>query len=532
MDYNLSKTVESRDDDIDVAMSFGEMPNGMLVSKFEETDMGPDEDMYDNYARGEICDWTGDKNKFEHEEARGGVNRRAGRLQLQYYGHRGNEDTPYHPERFDGFMGDRDPLGINTEPDFKKLTEQHNARMRFVRWSPDASDQITGGGRSEGKLMADQQTLFKVTQNRLKVFSPQIDGRREGLRREFKHKSNIPKQILVQSYGDYIKDYALNPQRRANIICKEILRNSRTWRDETAEADFAFAKYSQLCRRARIKQKHNPVLSAQGGDAARRNEINDQDMTKCYKAAGLLMANIVKGKRQAVDNAREGNMDLADAKTTVARKTEPFARDLALVLRAMTQDADFATGDSTMIVKNPYPTLSEHIARQVVYNHLAPAHHYLNAEILYKTVRPGVDTRKVKDLIITDANAPQLRDVNTTLCKTAKMKLVSGAKLATDDDTDKAESSRTFNYRHALNPNGDRRIRLVANDMLAGESDATQNRRPNHKNYRITSAEDTEDNMRYGDNACKERHTRGLGSKYMNRFIDRDARDDEISARN
>lgn len=530
MDYNLTKTVEGKIEyNTGQAMPYGDMPPSMLVAKFEETDMGPDEEAYNNYARTTLCNWGPDTNKFESENARGGVNRRSGRIQLQYYGHRGDADDPYRPEIFDGFIGpeDRDPRGICVDPDMKEFTKQQQSRMRFVGWTPDGSEQITGGGRSEGKLMADQQTLFKIVRDRLKVFDRQLDGRKEGIRRGYEHKSSVPKQILVQSYGDYIKDYALNPQRRANIISEQIVRDSRAWREETADADFAFARYTQLCRRARSRSNHNPVTSAR-----QDSQFSDADTSKCFKAAALLMANIARGKTQCAFMMKNGDMDMSEARVTLARKTEPFIRDLALILRSMTADGRFATSDITMTGKTASPSIAQHLARQVVYNHLLPAHHQLNAEIIYKSVKPGADTRKIKNSVITDANNPQIRDINTIGGKTAPLKSVIGAKLHTSADTDKTESTKTFNYKLALNPNGDKRLKLTSTDTLAQESDQSQSRRPGQSKHRATSTKDVEDNMRYGDNTCKERHARGLGSKYMNRFIDRDSRGNEISANN
>ncbi len=526
----MTKTVEGRIElDIDKAMSYGDMAPSMIMSKYEETDMGPDENMYDDYARSQIINWGPDESKFEHEEARGGVNRRAGRIQLQYYGHRGDQDHVYRPEIFDGFMGpeDRDPRGSNVDPDMKEFRKQHDARMRFIRFTADGSDHITGGGRSEAKVMADQQTLFKTVRNRLKVFDRQLDGRRNGMRREFKHKSNVTKQILVKSYGDYIKDYALNPQRRVNIMCKEILRDTRMWREETADADFAFARYSQICRRAK---RDGPEHSRVGDQITmgRKNDIDDADSKK-YKTAAVLMSNIVNCKRQVMQNTATSDMDFAAARTTAMRKSQPFARDLSLVLNSITIDSEFAHGRQTQVGRNPYPQTLEHTARQIALNHSTPAHHFLNAEILYKSTKPGADTRKAADMMIMGSEF-QGRNDNTQRCKAAKMRMLSGAKLATAQDADRAESTKTFNYRHALNPNGDKRIRLMTYDQLAAESDNTQNRRPLHTNYRSPNIHDTSENIRYGDNTSAERHARGLGSKYLNRFIDRDSKNTEISA--
>jgi hypothetical protein len=88
-------------------------------------------------------------------------------------------------------------------------------------------------------------------------------------------------------------------------------------------------------------------------------------------------------------------------------------------------------------------------------------------------VRPGADTRKVKDKIITDASAPQIRDVNTSIHKSAKMKIASGRKLKTAEDAEKFESTSTVSYKKVLAQNGDRRLRITSGEDYAKESDNT-----------------------------------------------------------
>ena len=523
MNYDLTKTVQGAIEyNVDEAMAYGDMPSSMLMSKYEETAMGPDEDMYENYARTTLTDKTPDTNKFEHEEPRGAVNRRSGKLQLQYYGHRGDTDTVYRPELFYGFGGpeDREVRGINVDPDMKEYRKQQEARTRFVRWSPDASEHITGGGRSETQAIADQQTLFVAARDRLKIFDRQLDGRQNALHRSFDHKSQVPKQLVVKAYGDFIKDYAMNPQRRANLVCKEII-GARGWMDETNDSDLAFARYTQICRRRKsCPEDQRRVMEI----STRRNDIDLLDSSKCYKTAGLLMSDIVNCKKQAMSCA-VGNMDMGEAKLTAARKTEPFVRDLTTITRAISQDADFASEDATVTGKTAARVLAEHTARQVTHNHSTPAHYYLNAEVIYKNVKPG-ETRKIKNLMITDADF-QYSD-NTATGKTAKRKAGFGAKLARADDTDLAKSRKTVNYKQSIKKQGYAK-NLSTPDSYASESDNSQNRRIDHTGSRITSRNDTVEEMQYGDNASKERHGRGLGSKYMNRFIDSDHRGDEIS---
>lgn len=529
MNYDLDQVVQGPIDDMydREAMSYGSMPTDMLSSKFEETLAMPVEDVVNDYSRNLLTDRRPDPIGVASEEPRGSTERSSGLLRLRYEGHRGTAYTPYRPEYFDGFMGDedRETRGTNVDPDSRELVKQEQARMRFIRFSPDGSDQVTSGGLSEAQVMENQQKVFRVVRGKLRIFDRQLDGRREGLRRTYEHKSAYSNQQgSVRGYGDAITDYALTPQRRANLICKQVLRDTPAWRTETIEDNFAIAQYGQQGRRAKDRVTHKTVAEAL--DSA-DGHFSDADASRCYKTAGILMSNIVRGKKQCVDAMRTGDIDMSDATLTVARKTETMVRDLTVITRQISQDGEFHATDNTLVGKNPGQVQAAHLTRRITYNHSVSAHHYLNTELMYKSVKPGADTRRIKNDIITDATAPEVRDMDTVVAKTAKRNALSGAKLSTADDTDKAESTRTVNYKHVKQTCGDKRSRLTSADGYAGVSDNSQVRRPAKWNYRVESPNDTITTSEFGSNASKERHGGAMGSKYMNRFIDRDGKQDE-----
>lgn len=527
MDYNLTRLTPGRVElNIDQSLKYGDMPSSMLTQKFEETDIGPDENSYDDYARGVITNWGPDNGAiFEHERRRGGTNRSYGMIQLRSHGHRGTADVE-RPEIFLGFGGpeDRDPRGINVDPDMKELVRQEQARMRFVRFTPDHSDQVTGGMRSEAKVMADNQTLFKIKRDRLKIFNRQIDGRREGLRRVYANKSDIAKQVLVQSYGDFIKDYAMNPQRRATLISSEIIRDSRAWRTETSDQDYQIARYSQICRRRKGGNSHDRVKHAIQSDD---RKWSDADSSKSYRALGILMSHMIRGKKTQADSAR-GDTDMSKSIKTQDRKCAPVAKDIALILRAMTQDAEFSTSDTTMTVKTKSRGPRAVQARQVVYNHIAPAHHYLNAEIIYKNVKPGADTRKIKDQVVTDSAQVGVTGTETQFGKNmAKGKKARAGDNAVED-SDRKESDHTVNYKIAVAQRKVARGEVTSGEDLTAESDNTQNRKAPNKQHRITSPDDHQTGIDFNDNASKERLGGHVGGKYTMRQIDRDGKNNTL----
>jgi hypothetical protein len=499
---------------------YGEMPLEMLIAKSESTYMPDSTYMYEDHARETLTDWTPDKNKFEHEEPRGGVTARSGALNLRLNGHRGTAETAYRPEYFDGFHGeeDRDPRGINPDPDMRKMKQQAAARSRFYRFSADDCHQITGGVRAEAREIKDQQTLMKIVRERLKVFTRALDGRREGLRRFFSHKSAADKQVVVQSYGDYIKDYALNPQRRAVIITGQILRDSRAFRQETSDAEFAVAKYSQLCRRG----------GKESGRAPRSRESDvtygSSDGTKHYTAAAMLMSSIVKRRAQAVKSFGDG--EKAESAQTVARTTAPFVRDLTEILRAVGHDATAGESDETRGGKMAPLVRAEHLANVTTRDGLTSAHTNLAADMIFKQIFHTGDGRKNADKSITDSTHVGVRETLTAGGKQARRRILTGANLATTGDADTTDGSRTFNYRTL--PSQKKRRTLHAGDIdYKDAGDAHVGKELHQVQHGHVVGKSTDD-MRYSDNTQKDRRGGRVGGKYLRREMTRDERGEHM----
>lgn len=512
------------------SMQYGNGPIDLLARKFEETNAGPDENLYDDYARGTLTNWGPDTAIFAHEESRGAVNRQAGLLQTRYYGHRGCEDVD-RPELFLGFAGpeNHDPRGINVDPDMRVFRAQSEARNRFIRLTPDDSAFVTGGGRSEGQLMADQQSLRRIVRDRLKVFERQIDGRREGMRRTVAQTQSVAKNTeTVQSYGDLIRDYALNPQRRANIVCRQAIRDSRAWRDGTADQDWQFAKYTQICRRAQRRDTFKRVLEARAGD---NNAWTDGDATVSYKAMGLLMSSIIAARRTASDTVASGDRDYGNSSETAARKSAAPTRDLEAIMYAIVAGGEFGTGDVTSVGKTATPQQRAHLSRtQDAGSHLTPAHHYLNAELVYKTLKQGGDLSKIQQQVIGDAAVGDTAEDGNVAGKAAQMRRVAGAKLAIDYDTDRAgDNVAVYSYKGVKPQTRPHGTRVVAADAQQTESDSTQARRTQHAEYRVTGKGDVDVMTDFKDNSSKERHKAPVGSKYTMRQVDRDGRLSDLS---
>lgn len=520
MNYNIQ---ENRLHDPDMTTDehmpskVGTLPLDMLAAKFEETDMDESEMQYNEYARRTLKDRRPDDILFEHEAPRGKTSAVTGRLNLQYYGTRGTANPPAHPEMFMGF-DEREPRGIATEPDMRKMVEQQRARLRFKRMYADESCTITGGERNESKIIEDNKKLMVWMKDRLKVFSTSVDGRRNGLRREYRHKSAVADTVRMQGWGEFITDQGLNPQRRANIVSGKLIRDTVEYRRDAADQDFEVALYSDIRRRQKRTGGDRSCVTAAAFDA----ELEDGSTTQCRKAAGLLMADIVRRKHRDLT----GDIDYDDSVALRQGKSAPAQRDLAVILTAISNDSDWEDAGASQARRNVTPQRAAHLARAVDSEIDAP-HHYLNADVIRRAVHESGDLGRVKRLIITDTHVDtSVEDIRTVKSgrqpaggNTGISARMSDLDTGRGDGTYEMSDATVHNYRAGagMNPDacGGGRIKRTTGEDYKKESKYTQARATNHADAgRPEVGKAAADTLRTVDNMMPTRLGGRLGTKY------------------
>lgn len=503
MDYNITKITENNTDISTYrGMPTGGMPYNMLTSKFEETNL-PHENVYDSYARNTLTNWGPDTTFLEHEKPRGANNRQYGKLQLQYYGHRGDEDTPYRAEHFDGFAGpeNQDPRGINVDPDMKQDRIQHEARMRYHRFNADQSEHITSGGISEPQVIQNKQGVFNYCKNNLRVFDRQLDGRRTGLSRAYEHTTPAKSQIHGISYGEFIKDSAMTPQNRANILCESI-KNSSEWRDLTLE-DLNIIDYNTICRKLCNKTTNAHFGGMKTSDIKTYSALEHGIK---YFTAAKLVSDLIK-TRQMISDTNNTNVD----HELLISKSADIKKCLNILLQST--DQSLSASDMSMIIKTGRSDSN------MIWNLSSPQHDIfaLNAQIISKSVNANKDTVGVSKHIVTDLNdaakTAQLR-------KNAHINPTNTNNAVTDHVYNHVPSN-VFNYKN-LHITKSRDPLNVDTHRISqlGESDLTSFGKS--KMPELDNKYNSVDQMKYSDNSQKERHAKGLGNKYMVRYIDRD----------
>lgn len=499
---------------INIGGRYGDMPNDYLAAKFESTD---DQDQaeyaYEEFGRRQLVDRRPDPATFAYEEPRQGAGVRSGILNLHHTGTRSGA-TPRHPEAFlDDTWGD--PRGIATDPDFKQLRRQEQARMRFVRMSADADHSITGGGVAEEQNIARLNQIKREVAPRYKIFSTSRDGKRNGMSRVFTHESSIKKtERPSQSYGDTILDAALTPQRHTTILSNIDIRRSKAYHQFTTDHEFAVAKYGADGRTRKLSMDVKPLEYTDTD-----SELSESAKTEMYRGLVASLSEAVKQKSQGQHDTDHA----AETMTQAARRAAAIAKDLSRLLYAAQSTTAFASSDTTMCMKSPgTPKQAQSGVMTTVQDGSEPVVQTLNSQIIRRGVKKCEDPLITKDYVLTDDRKPELAETKLVALKSGpqgtefKMQSI-------DFDQDQAIPLMTKVYRTvhgtpAFSSNG------VEISQEFTDQDLTHIKKSTGPSDRGPRVDDAETMSEFRDNGVKERRLAPLGNKYIARkYNTRDA---------
>lgn len=493
--------------DLKQGMKYGGMPDSALESKYEETDMGDEEMKYNNYARETIMGW----NEVTEPTLESDMPRKSysskGYLDLLHSGNRAGEE-PAHPEIFLE-LTDKEPRRTATDPDYRQLTRQWEERMRFKYMYPDADNSITQGNWDARSRSYAGKAIQELMRARMQIFSTSKDGKRNEMRREYEHKSEIGKVEDEKDYGEAVKNDGLNPQRATTVLSNRNLQRTKLYNQFTTDHEFGVSRYGEGRRGNYLTQ--NKVLR----DIASDNRYNDSDMIQMRKALGIVLSKAVQQKKTA-----EHNIEYNDAVLTQDRSTTKPYRDLSFLIRQIATDQMMNKALKGQTRKLPgLPNWTAHSKNDTEEDANKPAHYYVNGELMYKAVQPGADLRKIANNVITDAEKGQ-ED------KTLVVKSVQERKTYKQADTEvqvDGQSVQTYTYKNKNTPAQAPKVQTQNNDQQMQNSDNTQQRKVNGRNYRNASKKDVQLDTNLLDNTSKERLGMAMGDKMaIRRKIDSD----------
>jgi hypothetical protein len=506
------------DEQYDHDYSYGGLSRDAIVAKFEETPIEYDEMSYDSFARTQLTDRRPDTNLFADEGGRGRTNASSGYLQLRYYGHRGDADEVYRPEIFQGFAGeeDRDPRGINVEPDHKQLVRQHEARNRFIRFTSDAQETVTGGGRSESEVRQDNLKLRGVLKDRLSVFSQQIDGRNNPKAAVFGHVSSAQYSTLSPAYGEENEGMG-GKQRKSSLLRKRIF-GSAAYRDETDDQTRYSGKYTQV-RRRKSKGAHNPRL------AVHQNKFGKCDYTQTRRQMARL-ASTAAACRKNTQAITGDEVEFGSSVTTVVAKSAKLT-DIIKALAHSKQESDFKQSDLTQVGKTARRGEARNTKLLTIDNTDRGVYDKLDVRMIYKSLKQG-EVSRIKYKLERDS-AAAVDYVEPLAGKSAgKDKLLRGgaannSKSTMQDEFGSAKITTAYKSKrrekHQSGVNSSLTVLDADSDKTIGGKTAkyTKDGIDRVDRHRWEGRASTADNLH------QERRTAPLGRKYTLRAVDRDS---------
>jgi hypothetical protein len=528
---------------IKIGMRSGDMGDQALISKFEVTDdtcgaADDCEEAYKNFGANLLTDRRPDPAIFAYEEQRrpeqfsssGGI------INLHYTGSRnGTSGLPQHPEIFLEET-DPDPRGIDPMPQWQELRKQQEARNRFVRFHADADNSITGGGWDPNAARyGSRTTTQRLVKPRLNIFTTEKDGRREGLRREWKHKSDL---ALIKNYsgaagryGELLTDAGLNPLRKSAITSNIILKYTDPsnplfgmYHRTVTDNEFSVAGYGEDPRkRGLIGTDKSKVIDRTD------NKFNAEDPTLVMKAAGLIIGDAVMRKG--------GNRADIDFNSSIdgqhGRKSQRSTQGMNIAAAPygyVKVDSAFDDAQYSAVIKNLMPQLMAPTMTLTKEDSTEAAHISYDGQLLGGRVPlPFADLQQIRAGIKRDGAAIQRAEEETAR---GKMMSIGEVNLAAKRDTHievegESASIPTYKGRADKSMKGAANSKLITMDPTFGKMDNTKmfksGRSAEDSKLGAATANDiVEDSRGFSDNTQKDRRNRPLGKKYLNREIDRD----------
>ena len=152
---------------------YGDMPDEVLLAKYEQTDILEDTSMDKQYQYSVLKDLRPDKPLFESDQPRKNVYSGAA-LSMRESGGRSNI-FPNHADMFLGFT-DRDPRGMASDPDMRKYDEQRKARGKYIRFYTTDDNSVVTGEKAPQTLRRQMNAVFYDIKQRLKIFTTSKDS--------------------------------------------------------------------------------------------------------------------------------------------------------------------------------------------------------------------------------------------------------------------------------------------------------------------------------------------------------------------
>jgi hypothetical protein len=461
--------------------NYGDLPPGDILRKMEVTSgVYEREDRLDEFFRNTLIDRRPDAPTLASDETR--KDRHSTEiLSVRHNGHR----TGAIPDRPDMNLSftERDPRGIATDPNMRKLVGQTAARVRMKDFQSDATSdmQSTSGQRSEQKAIKDRQDTFKQSRSRLKIFETSKDGRaiRSGVGGYSKNKRSDVMNVVVEA-----PDLRVNESTNANRDAVTRISNAMPIGSrKTVSHRFKIADYSQV--RGHNNQVNNDFRSAIDMAEQDQEEAEDSKMATTQAIAYTMATAANRPDTEITAEMTEG----------MNHQTRRTAKQMANVREG------FDNAECSEI--NPATLMMQH--------HLA---HNKKRTFLCK------DTLSRETEVDKTAFGALLNEMRTV----KSGPVTFDVRIETEQEQSFTTGRKTKNYKTA----GLSTARVGDNQEGVQEytkGDKSQYRSTSHNQIGSDAGWNGEGEQKYATSEYKDRHARGLGKKSRAKYLGTQGRD-------
>jgi hypothetical protein len=483
------------------------VPLDLFLNKYIETDF-PVPDV-DGYQRELLSNVGVEDATFEHEKRRDSKSFDQ-HLKLRYDGHRGSA-TVYTEGQFTGILGSANPAAEGydprpasgvSDPDMKQLNKQERARMRFIRFTAENDNKITGGSRAEARAIADRVSMDRAMASRMKIFDRQIESMNPG-------RLLAPSNVAAITMTSRDKRFDDQDQQTTIVGVGGHRPGDILYREAVSDQDFAIAYYGDMSRKRRMH-------AAQTGNAAQLVDVDiGIDMTRMtiHRAASL-MKNISRGStKDSLGSSVDAEFQTS---TDAANRSHGKLKAELFTLLASVADQSFGAHTTSAARKHGRSdTTTGTRVENFVSDHIIDV---FNAEMIKKGLKPGANTAAIK------ANIQYMQDATdsgTSAIRKAADKKSSRAGTGTIIDSEFNDSTKSIAlYKTRASRGLPELMKLTSAEKFGLDSDHSRIALTLKKQIRRADNDETVSTQKFLDNEKLERHGGRLGSKNTRRFQD------------
>ncbi len=281
-----------------IAGGSGSLPDDMLLDKYKVSNVEFDPDEYDKFARRTLADFRPDAPFLESDQPRDPSDRGSGTLSTMRISLRENgwraEESPWLEEGqfLDHHALERDPRGVNNEPDFNEYKRQSIARAPYIKFYKDDDFSVPESGINPVRMVE----MRRQSQGFLAKRMTNFDESKESWHNGGIKRGGLTSRVVFQTNSGAILDLAeATAKNRQDLVDRASNALPSVLRWSGPDHRIKIASYSDIRPMIDIKETNYSANREKAElDHARNKQING-DMKNKFMA---LLITDLEGMRQ------------------------------------------------------------------------------------------------------------------------------------------------------------------------------------------------------------------------------------------